>query len=69
MSRYRKLEGRITEVYGSQVSFAKAMGMSEQLLSRKLNEKVFWKSNEMEKAMTLLKIRRKEISDFFFPIS
>ena len=69
MSRYRKLEGRIIEIYGSKVSFSKAIGMSEQLLSRKLNDKVCWKSKEMEKAIKILNIRRKEIPDFFFPIS
>lgn len=68
MTQYQKLNERIIKVYGTQCKFANAMGMSEQLLSHKLNSKVYWKSNEMEKAINLLSIKRKEIPDFFFPL-
>lgn len=40
---YRKLRGRIIEVYGSQTKFAKAIGFSDRTLSLKLSGKRSWK--------------------------
>ena len=37
MLTYAKLKGRIVEKYGSQREFAKAIGISEVAMSRKMN--------------------------------
>lgn len=63
---YSKLRGKIIEVYGNYKNFAKDMDISERTLSLKLNSKVFWKQNEIEKALNLLKINKEEMSLYFF---
>lgn len=44
---YKKLLGKIVEVYGTQAKFAEALNLSERLVSLKLNGKVEWKQGEM----------------------
>ncbi|HGA1494985.1 TPA: DUF739 family protein, partial [Streptococcus suis] len=51
---FSKLSGRIVEKFGTQYNFATAIGLSERSLSLKLNNKVGWKDEEMEKAIELL---------------
>lgn len=63
---YSKLEGKIIEVFGTRGKFAKAMGMSERTLSLKLNNRVPWKQNEMDKALGLLKSTEASIKPYFF---
>lgn len=63
---YSKLLGRITEKYGTQYNFAKAMGMSEHSLSVKLNNKIPWKTTEIVKATELLNINTHDIPSYFF---
>ncbi|MFS7238180.1 DUF739 family protein [Carnobacterium divergens] len=63
---YRKLLGRITEIYGTQYNFSIAMGTSERTLSLKLNDKVPWKDEEIQKAIDLLGIPKKDIHKYFF---
>lgn len=63
---YSKLLGRITERYGTQYNFAKAMGISEHSLSVKLNNKTPWKATEIVKATELLKIDTDDIPSYFF---
>ncbi len=63
---YRKLLGRIVEVYGTQYSFAEAMGLSEHSLSVKLNNRRNFKQTEIKKACELLNIAPAEMSDYFF---
>lgn len=63
---YRKLLGRIVEVYGTQYSFAEAMGLSEHSLSVKLNNRRNFKQTEIKKACELLNIAPSEMSDYFF---
>lgn len=63
---YRKLLGRITEVYGTQGSFAAAMNMSERTLSLKLNNLRRFKQDEITLACQLLKIPVEEIPVYFF---
>lgn len=36
---YRKLRGRITEVFGTQAAFALALGISKNSVSKKTNRK------------------------------
>lgn len=63
---FSKLLGKITEKYGTQYRFAKAMGLSEHSLSVKLNNKVPWKTTEIVKAMELLNIDSSDVSAYFF---
>ena len=63
---YSKLNGRIVEVFGTQLNFAVAMGLSERSISLKLNNRVAWKNTEIAKAAKLLKIRYSEIPKYFF---
>ena len=63
---YRKLSGKIVEKFETQYNFATAMDISERTLSLKINGKVSWKDSEMAKAMSLLGIDVRHISDYFF---
>lgn len=53
---YNKLKGKITEKYGTQLSFARAMGVSERTLSLKLNNRVAFSQPEIFLASQLLGI-------------
>lgn len=66
---YSKLRGKIVEKFGTYKNFAKAMGTSERTLSLKLNNKIFWKQDEIEKAIHLLTINKKDILIYFFNIN
>ena len=63
---YNKLDGKITEQYGTRGSFAKALGVSERTLSLKMNGHIAWKQSEISKACTVLGIKTKEIPIYFF---
>lgn len=63
---YRKLKGRIREIFNTQSAFAKAMGMSTTSLSAKLNNKIEFSQKEIDKASDLLKIKKEEIPIYFF---
>lgn len=63
---YSKLVGRIVEVFGTQLRFSEAMGLSERTISLKLNSKVEWKQGEISKACGLLGIAVSEIPSYFF---
>lgn len=63
---YSKLNGKITEVYGTQYNFADAMGLSERSVSLKLNGKRRWKQQEIVNACNLLKIGIEQIPAYFF---
>lgn len=61
-----KLCGRIVEIFGSQRAFAKALGLSEHTISKKLNGYKDFTQSEIDKCLTLLKIPTKEIGAYFF---
>lgn len=63
---YNKLKGKITEKYGTQAAFAQVMGISERTLSLKLNNKIYFKQDEISKAASLLKFNDDEICEYFF---
>ena len=65
---YNKLKGRIVEIFGNQIEFAKAMQMSEKTLSLKMNGKVSWKQHEIVKAISLLGLTKDDIQEYFFTI-
>ena len=47
--KYRKLIGRIVEVYGTRKEFAKVIGISENSLSLKLNGKTGFSQEDINK--------------------
>lgn len=63
---YKKLRGRIREMYDTQEAFASDLGVTNQAVSKKLNGKNQWTQNEMRKACELLEIDVIEIPIFFF---
>lgn len=63
---YGKLNGRITEIFGKQSAFARAMGWSERTTSLKLNGKIDFRQSEMVKAIDVLNISVREIPSYFF---
>lgn len=63
---FSKLSGRIVEKFVTQSNFAVAMGLSERSISLKLNGKVNWKDDEIEKAITLLELNVEDIPVYFF---
>ena len=65
--KYQKLNARIVEKFGRATRFAEAMEMSDATMSQRLNGDFPWKINEIEKAVELLKIKRKEVADYFLP--
>lgn len=66
MYDYSKLSGRIVEICGTRYNFARAMNLSEKTISMKLCGKNEFKQKEIELACSVLKIRKKEIVDYFF---
>ena len=65
---YNKLRGKIVEIYGSQIEFAKAMKWSEKTLSLKLNGKVPWKQTDIMTAVQILGLSESDIQDYFFAV-
>lgn len=65
---YSKLRGRIREIFKTQSSFAKEMGMSTTSLSAKLNNNVEFSQKEIDKAVKLLQISQEEIPAYFFTL-
>ena len=65
---YNKLRGKIVEIYGSQIEFAKAMKWSEKTLSLKLNGKVPWKQTDIMTAVPILGLSESDIQDYFFAV-
>lgn len=60
------LLGRIKEKFGSQSSFARAMGLSERSISVKINGKRDWTQSEILTACTLLELPVSTIPQYFF---
>lgn len=63
---YSKLRGKIRECYGAEIKFAKALGVSANTLSAKLNCKVAFTSDEMVNACNLLGISMDDATEYFF---
>lgn len=66
MYDHNKLRGKIREKYGSEVKFAKSMGLSQATLSAKLNDKVDFTRTELIKMQELLNISDDEFRGIFF---
>lgn len=63
---YSKLRGRIVEKFDTQGAFAKAIGLSQRSLSLKLQGKLFFRQDEIERAINLLCIKKEDIDKYFF---
>lgn len=66
MFNYSKLRGRIVEIYGSQRQFAKALGISNEAVSKKLHGKIAFQQVEMVTISELLKFPISDIDKYFF---
>lgn len=65
---YRKLRGRIREVFKTEASFAETMPLSSTSLSAKLNNKTEFTQREIDRAVELLDIPKSEIPLYFFTL-
>lgn len=65
---YSKLRGKIVEKYGNQANFASALGISENTLSLKMNNKVRFTTDDITTISRLLEIDAGEIGKYFFAL-
>ena len=65
---YKKLAGRIVEIFGTQGKFAEAMNKSERTISLKMNNRIDWTQDEMIRASDILKFPLSEIPLYFFAL-
>lgn len=65
---YSKLIGRIKEKYNRRKDFAKLIPLSENSLSKKLNNKVPFTSNEIYRIVNILEIDMQEIYLYFYTV-
>jgi len=63
---YKKLRGKIKEIYGSQKKFADKLGVSENSVSNKLSCKTEFSQSDVEKWADFLEIRRVDYGEFFY---
>lgn len=63
---YRRLIGRIIEKYGTRKAFAQALGISENSMSLKLNNKTGFSREDMSRWGELLDIDVSEFGSYFF---
>lgn len=66
MSNYNKVKGRIVEVFGTQEQFAKALEVTPQTVTNKLNGKSIFSTNDILKWCDVLGIEQKDINVYFF---
>ena len=63
---YSSLKGKIKERYDTQNNFAKAVGLSSHTISHKLNGKIPFNQDEMQKICNILDIRIEDSWSYFF---
>lgn len=63
-----KLRGKIIEKYGSQLEFSKALGLSQNALSKKMNNRTRFSSDDVMKIKELLDIPDNEVNSYFFDV-
>ena len=61
---YSKLTGKIVEKFGNRYKLAKMLGISNQALSNKLNNKTLFTSIEIVKIVELFKLDDNEVAGF-----
>lgn len=62
----KKLRIRILEYYDTQRSFAEALGMSQNVLSYRLQGRTQFRSDEIYKVCLMLDIPQEQIGEYFF---
>ena len=65
---YRKLRGKIREVYGTQDKFAEKLGIGRVSLSQRLNNILDFSQNDIIVSCKLLGIPIEECYQYFFTI-
>lgn len=65
---YRRLKGRIKEMYGTQNEFAEVVGLSFVSISKKLNNLRQFKQSDIDKITEVLNIPKEEIPIYFFTL-
>lgn len=63
---YRKLRGRITEIFGTQAAFSLVLGISRNSVSKKLKGKTEFTQSEIERWAKFLEIKKEEYVEYFF---
>lgn len=63
---YSKLRGKIRESVGSEKNFARDMGITQQALSSRLNNKTYFTDTEILKSVEVLDIDKADIGEYFF---
>ena len=63
---YKKLRGKIKELYVSQKKFAEKLRVSENSISIKLSCKTEFSQSDVEKWADFLEIRRVDYGEFFY---
>ncbi|MDD3164318.1 MAG: DUF739 family protein [Oscillospiraceae bacterium] len=66
---YDKLLCKITKVFGTQMQFAAAIGLSERALSQKLCGASAFNQSEIMRSCKLLKINDRDIQVYFFTLA
>lgn len=66
MFDYSKLVGRIVEKFKTQNAFARAMKLSANTWSNKINGRIDFKSSEIYQAIKLLGLTVADIPEYFF---
>lgn len=66
MFDYRKLRGRIIEIYGSQKKFSEIIDLSEQSITAKLNGRSDFSQADILKWSAALLIDKNDIGIYFF---
>lgn len=65
---FKKLRGRIVEMFGKQEAFARALGLSPRSLSLKLNNERYFKPCEISRSIELLNLCTTDIPEYFFTL-
>lgn len=63
---YNRIRGRIVEIFGSQREFAKAIGLSEQSVTAKLNGRTDLSQDDILKWSEALRLEATDIGSYFF---
>ena len=63
---YSKLRGKIVEKYGTIHNFAKIYGISKTSMSRKMQNKSRFSSDDIIRMSKLLEIDKEDIGSYFF---
>ena len=66
--KFNKLRGRIKEILHSETEFARQMELSASTISDKLNGKIQFRRDEIERACKILNIPSSEIASYFFDL-